>query len=337
MNAYIARDTAARAESFRPAVNKNVATGRMLYENAVIVTRKTQLEELTDRFNTAAQARFYLEHAGQPFDVIEQAHKHYHDVLNTVLSAIPRGVKSHVIERSYLPQYSFQKTDLVITIGPDGLVVNTAKYVGEQAIVAVNPDPTVIDGVLLSYTANRLGKNLPNLLTGEGSIKRVSMAQAQLNDGQELLAFNDLFIGARSHVSARYHLAQGQRGEDQSSSGVIVSTGAGSTGWLQSVYAGAAGVVQALGGNIVSPPNQGRLPWDTDHLMYAVREPFPSKASKATQIFGTISNKKPLVIQSQMAENGVIFSDGIESDYLHFNAGSTVTISLAKHKAHLVA
>lgn len=326
----------ARAETFRPVLNQSASTGHILYESAVIVTRKTQLEELTDRFNTIAQARFYLEHAGQCFDVIEHAHQQYQAVLNTIRRGIPKGVKTHVIERSYLPQYSFQKADLVITIGPDGLVVNTAKYVGEQAIVAVNPDPAHIDGVLLPYTANRLGKQLPEVLTGGANVKRVSMAQAQLNDGQSLLAFNDLFIGARSHVSARYHLAQGNNGEDQSSSGVIVSTGAGSTGWLQSVYAGASAVVHALGGHVVPPPNQGRLPWDTDHLMYAVREPFPSKLSQTSMAFGAVTDKKPLKITSHMAENGVIFSDGIESDYLQFNAGATVTISLAKHKANLV-
>lgn len=118
-----------------------IQTRKALYENVVIITRKTELEELTDRFNTVAQARFYLEHAGQAFTHIEQGHKVYHTALEGVRSAVPRGVKSHVIDRSYLPQYSFQESDLVITIGPDGLVVNAAKYVGEQAILAINPDP----------------------------------------------------------------------------------------------------------------------------------------------------------------------------------------------------
>ncbi len=333
MNIFAEAITTRRGREYRPAVQPQ----RALFENAVIVTRKTELEELTARFNTVAQARFYLEHAGQDFSSIEQVHQTYHAVLDGVRQIIPRGVKSHVIDRAYLPQYSFQGSDLVITIGPDGLVVNAAKYAGEQAILAINPDPARIDGVLLSYTAERIKQALPNVLKGEARIKSVSMAEAKLSDGQRLLAFNDLFVGARSHVSARYHLAQGKRGEDQSSSGVIVSTGAGSTGWLQSVYAGAAGVISALGGTVTPPPNHGRLPWDTNHLMFAVREPFPSKTSKTSNIFGVVTNNKPLVITSQMAGNGVIFSDGIETDYLKFNAGATATISLAKHKTRLVA
>jgi len=47
------------------AVSARASSARR--EKVVIVTRKTMLEELTVRFNTPGQARFYLEHAGQDF------------------------------------------------------------------------------------------------------------------------------------------------------------------------------------------------------------------------------------------------------------------------------
>lgn len=333
MNTFPHATTGRGGHSAHPAFQAN----KVLYENVVIVTRKTELEELTDRFNTVAQVRFYLEHAGQAFEPIAQQHATYQSALDQVRKTVPRGLKTHVIERGYLPQYSFQESDLVVTIGPDGLVVNAAKYVGEQPILAINPDPAHMDGILMAYTAARIGQAMTATINGESGFKHVSMAEASLDDGQSILAFNDLFIGTRSHVSARYRLEQGGSGEDHSSSGIIVSTGAGSTGWLQSVYAGAAGVIQALGGQILSPPNAGRLPWDTDHLMFAVREPFPSKVTQTNKVFGVVTKDEPLTITSHMAGNGVIFSDGIENDYLEFNAGSTATITLAKHKARLVA
>ena len=68
------------------------------------------------------------------------------------------------------------------------------------------------------------------------------MAQATLSDGQTLLAFNDLFIGRRSHASAFYTIEHAGQREVHSSSGVIVSTGAGSTGWLSSCYNMARGL-----------------------------------------------------------------------------------------------
>lgn len=309
---------------------------RAAYEKAVIVTRKTQLEELVARFNTIPQAQFYLEHAGQNFAPIAASHARYQSVLDGVRDTVPRGIKSQVIDRSFLPQFSFGAADLVIAIGPDGLVVNAAKYLDGQPILAVNPDPARIDGVLLPFSADQFANALSRTLSGEQPIQSVSMAQARLGDGQTLLGFNDLFIGARSHVSARYQIAQGERQEVHSSSGIIVSTGVGSTGWLRSVYTGAAAVVKALGGSVLLPPDDGRLPWDTDHLVYAVREPFPSKASQASMVFGTINADSPLTLTSQMAENGVIFSDGMEMDYLAFNAGSTATIGIAPRQARLV-
>lgn len=305
-------------------------------EKVVIVTRKTALEELVARFNTVGQAKFYLEHAGQDFAPIEAAHAQYHAVLEGVRALVPAGVKRQVIERGFLPQFTFGESDLVVTVGPDGLVVNTAKYLDGQPIVAVNPDPARIEGVLLPFTARSVQRPLVAAIGGEPKVRGVTMAQAALNDGQTLLAFNDLFVGVRSHVSARYRIAAGGQAEDQSSSGIIVSTGAGSTGWLKSVYTGAARIVQALGGSAEPPPDSGRFPWDAEKLVYAVREPWPSKSTGASLVYGVITKSRPLVITSHMADNGVIFSDGVENDFLAFNAGMTATIRVADRRANLV-
>lgn len=305
-------------------------------EKIVIVTRKTMLEDLIARFGTVGQARFYLEHAGQDFGAIEAAHERYHAVLDGVRSLVPPGVKLQIMDRAYLPQFTFGETDLVVTVGPDGLVVNTAKYLKDQPIVAVNSDPVRVEGVLLPFNARNLPQGISAAVFGEPRVRHVTMAESVLSDGQRLVAFNDFFIGANSHVSARYCLESEGKSEEQSSSGVLISTGAGSTGWLRSVYAGAARVVEALGGKVNPPPDGGRIPWDAEQLIYVVREPWPSKSTGATLVYGVITKEQPLIITSQMADNGVIFSDGIEADFLGFNTGLTATIRIADRKAHLV-
>jgi len=163
------------------------------------------------------------------------------------------------------------------------------------------------------------------------------MAQATLSDGQRLLAFNDLFVGVRSHVSAHYRVTHGERSEEHSSSGILISTGAGSTGWLRSVYAGAVRIVEAFGATVAPPEASGRFPWDAERLVFAVREPWPSKTTGSALVHGTITSDQPLVVTSQMAESGVIFSDGIEADYLAFTAGLTAVIGIAQKRANLVA
>jgi NAD kinase len=306
------------------------------YENVIIVTRKTELDDLVARFNTKAQAKFYLEQAGQSFERIEVAHAKHQHVLTKVRKAVPTTLKSQTIDRELVPRFTFGGADLVVTVGQDGLVSNTAKYLTGQPILAVNPDPERFDGILLPFTAETLEEQLYTTLYGELRAKKVTLAKAELKNGQSLLAFNDFFIGARSHVSARYKIEIGEREETQSSSGIIVSTGAGSTGWLQSVYAGAAGVVEALGGKVIPPPNGGRLNWESEHLIYSVREPFPSIATQATIVHGDFTSKTPLKVTSHMASNGIIFSDGVEADYLEFNSGAELTLSTAPQKALLV-
>ena len=306
------------------------------FETAVIVIRQTELDDLVARFATAPQARFYLEHAGQDFDHIEAAHERYKAVVSDVRAAIPRGMKCQLLDRASLPQFTFGDDDLVVVVGQDGLVSNTAKYLSGQPILAVNPDPDVYDGVLLPFTSRTFDAALQKALAGEMEIAGITLARTTLTDGQELLAFNDFFIGASSHVSARYEIHSGRQTEFQSSSGVIVSTGAGSTGWLQSVYRGAAGVVEALGGRVIPPPDEGRLNWGDDYLVFAVREPFPSKATGTSIVYGTITADSPLRITSHMGNNGVIFSDGVEADYLGFNHGAIATVGIAPHKARLI-
>ncbi len=78
------------------------------------------------------------------------------------------------------------------------------------------------------------------------------------------------------------------------------------------------------------------LPWDSEQLIYSVREPFPSDRTGTDLVFGHIKPDSPLKVVSHMPEEGVIFSDGIESDYLPFRAGVEATIGIAQKKGKLV-
>ncbi len=307
------------------------------FERVIIVTRRTELEELVARFSTVPQARFYLEHAGHAFDPVQAAHDTYMRGLDSLRRWIPSEIKQHSIDRDLVPRYDFDAHDLVVVIGQDGLVSNTAKYLSGQPILGINPNPELYDGVLLPFDTRTAKAGMASALAGRFNATSVTLAEARTSDGQSLLAFNDFFIGARSHISARYEIAHGKRHETQSSSGIIVSTGAGSTGWMRSVHAGAAGIFAALGDEAAPRPvPYTPLPWDTDNLIFAVREPFPSRATGTSLIGGRISHQNPLGVSSHMPGYGVIFSDGVEADFLAFNSGADVTVSIADKKARLI-
>ena len=307
-------------------------------EKVVVVTRKTALEDLVYRMNSKSQARFYLEQNSISFNEYERSDKQYQQAVQEVRHQLTGRLKLQFLDRDLLPTYQFGEHDLVVTLGQDGLVINTAKYLTCQPILALNPDPERIDGVLIPFVYTEARRWLERTLQQQVAIKPISMARAVLNDGQTLDAVNDLFIGPRTHGSARYLLEYAGRGEQQSSSGLIVSTGAGCTGWLRSITTGAWRVAQYFGALAGEPPSSELLAlgWDSDCLWFSVREPFLSKTSRADLVFGQIQRGQRLVITSQMPDYGVIFSDGIESDYLAFNSGTIAEVSLAERRAHLV-
>lgn len=309
----------------------------MDFEKIVLVTRKTRLEGLVERFNTIGQARFYLEHSGGDFSLYQREHDTYHASVDRLRAGLRDLAKFQEIERGFLPNFLFTENDIVVTVGIDGLVVNTAKYLDGQPLIAVNPDPAHIDGILLPFHVEQAAQVVGRVFKNQARAVQISMAEARLNDGQSLLAFNDIFVGVKSHVSARYLIRQEKKSEHQSSSGIIVSTGAGATGWLSSIFNMANGVWREFNAhddaNYLAPL---QLKWDEEKLVYVVREPFISKTSAADIVCGTITPATPLLLQSEMPEGGVIFSDGVETDFLSFNAGTTATIDLAKKKTRLI-
>lgn len=308
----------------------------MAFEKIILVTRKTRLEGLIERFNTAAQSRFYIEHSGGDFAFYQHEHDVYYRGLEQVRDALQKIQKVHQIERAFLPNYIFTAKDLVVTYGIDGLVVNTAKYLNGQPLVAINPDPNAIDGILLPFSVADTGQIVSTVMRGNFRTKAITMAQATTRDGQTLFAFNDLFIGIENHTSARYSLQQGSQQENQSSSGIIVSTGAGSTGWLSSFYNFTNGMLRQFGQEDLSYLPPLSLDWSSERLVFVVREPFSSKTSQATLVCGWILPNQPLVVESHMSKGGIIFSDGVTNDFLAFNAGAIATIGVADKKTHLV-
>ena len=310
-------------------------------EYAILIKKKTRLESLTTRFNTKAQSKFYIESSGGDFLQYEEEDEQFHYVFAEIQRRLSKVLKNKVIEHDFLPSFLFNDKQLIIVVGQDGLVANTAKYVNGLPIIAVNPDINRYDGVLLPFNADNFMYAVELVMSGRFNFKIANLAEARLNTHQRLLAFNDLFIGAASHISARYRISYNKYTENHSSSGVIVSTPAGATGWLSSVFNMSMGIQnfieQKTAKKSKSAPNRVIKTLADNELMFAVREPFLSKQSSVNLVAGILTENQPLIIESFMPNNGVIFSDGIESDFLQFNSGTIATIGIAPEKAVLVS
>jgi NAD kinase len=330
---------------------------RLSDNKIVVVTRPTRLAELVTRFNTVSQARFYIEHQGADFSDYLKEDETYHRALVEAQKILAQIGRVQTVDRGFLPNFVFAPNDTIVTLGQDGLVANTLKYLNGQPVIGVNPDPARWDGKLLRFKVPELATVVVEVMAHRRPTKTVTMAKATLNNGQTMYAVNDLFIGPRSHTSVRYTIQSGDWSEPQSSSGVIVSTGMGSTGWLKSLLTGAAAITQSAGSiraqqftdNLLTDKAGSRgqktnvrlqvkseFAWESNYLFFTVREPFLTQTTGASLVFGTITDQTPLRLQSQAAENGVIFSDGIERDFLEFNSGAQAVISIAERKGVLV-
>lgn len=329
---------------------------RDLRPGIAIVTRPTRMAGLRQRWATRGAVKFALVTAKRAVAArapaaagfSEQAlqssvEREYGDLVSEddayqaslagLSQALDFGLPVQFVDRNFLPNFDFARFEVVVVVGQDGLVANAAKYVGDVPIVAVNPDPQRIDGILLPFQLDAARDAVARVLAGRAQTRAVTLAEVNLHDGQRLLAFNDLFVGCSSHVSARYQLQVGPRQEQQSSSGILIATGAGSTGWLSSVFNMAAGIAQWLGGGTRERP---QMNWDDRRLVWAVREPFVSRSSQAELVIGQVSEGQELVVESLMPAAGVIFSDGVEADFLEFNTGAIARISVSGHRARLV-
>ena len=299
----------------------------------VIVKRKTRLEELKIRYNTFEQAKFYVEHLGADFSDYEKEHKNYYNALETVRRYAETNARVQEIDRDYIPNMIFGENDIVVALGQDGLVANLLKYLNGQPLIGVNPDIERYDGILLPFEAGDLQSMIPRVILGAYSKKQITMAQASTRDGQVLYAVNDFFLGINNHTSARYNINFNGSVENQSSSGVIISTGIGMTGWHRSVMAEFRGMARAFNlGGFEEPVYE----WDAKRLVFQVREPYPSRFTQAEMVYGEVTPDDSLTFVSNMTEGGVIFSDGILDDTIEFGAGMEVRVGIADRVGCLV-
>ena len=294
-----------------------------LSPRAVIVRRPTEYELLIAQHGTRAQAAFYLERQGNNVKDVENRHKHVDTALGTVRAQIPRSWRNIALMRDDLDRFVFEERDIIIAVGQDGLVANVAKYLDGQYVIGINPDRSAYEGVLVPHVPQAAGDLLADCIAERAPAELRTMVEAKIDDGQHLTALNELFIGHRSHQSARYRLAIGNKDEHQSSSGIIVATGTGATGWARSINLERNSVL--------------RLPAPEERaLAFFVREAFPGSGFKTDVTCGRLGLDDHLEITSEMNIGGVLFGDGIEDDRIEFTWGSVATIALSKKLLRLV-
>lgn len=289
-------------------------------QRIVLLTRPTAKQNFVSRFGTEGQMKFLLSQSFRgkvDLEVAEDQDSAQSVAVSRIRRAVPSDIKLVEIDRGMVAQFLFEPHDLVVAVGQDGLVANVAKYLDGQPLAGVNPDPSHIDGALLAFTVSTFVEALPAMLRDGRSFREATLAETVTSDQQTLLGFNEIFVGVPSHQSARYRIRHGKQEEVQSSSGLIVSTGSGSTGWLRSLRG-----------------DEGAFDPAAEELRFVVREAWPGRGYGATLVEGVVTAGEQLFIESRM--DGVIFADGIEDDAIRFDAGITASFAPSLRRARLL-
>jgi len=294
-----------------------------LVPRVVVVTRQTEYAALLARHGTREQARFFLATRGRTLEEVEGVDHLLRRAVETVQADIPIDWRRARVDRADLDRFLFEPDDVVIAVGQDGLVANTAKYLSGQLVIGCNPDRGRYEGVLVRHAAGEVAELLAAAAAGKAPVKERTMVEARLDDGLRLLALNEIFVGHRSHQSARYVLRSGEQSERQSSSGIVVTTGTGATGWGRSIS------LERHSALTMPAPQDAAL-------AYFVREAWPSVATGASLTEGRIEAAEALLVSSEMDDGGVVFGDGIEADNLEFSWGRQLAVGVAQERLRLV-
>ncbi|OIK27479.1 NAD(+)/NADH kinase [Streptomyces malaysiense] len=292
-----------------------------LAPRAVLVHRTTEYEELVARYGTHGQAAFVLAARGRDIAEIAARHQGTRRALAEVAAAVPLTWRQARVERADLERFLFAPEDVAVVVGQDGLVANVAKYLTGQPVIGIDTDPGRNPGVLVRHRPRDAAK----LLAAPGGCDELTMVEAVADDTQRLVALNEIYLGAAGHQTARYRLGlDGDRGvvEAQASSGVLVGTGTGATGWLRSLW-------QERGARLPLPsPTEPRLVW-------FVREAWPSPATGTSLVSGQLDTRAALTLTVE-SDRLIAFGDGIETDALQLTWGQRVRVGVWGERLRLV-
>ena len=181
---------------------------------------------------------------------------------------------------------------LVVVVGGDGTLLDASHWTKRVPVLGVNSDP----GRSVAHYSGCEVEGFPRVLDeyGRGRLKPVSLPRLSLSLNGKTLKWpvlNDVLVAAKGPAAtSRYVLRVGGKEEEQMSSGIWISTAAGSTAASMSA-----------GGRPLPPTRKV--------FQYVVREPFEGKLGPRRLLKGVLPKGKSLEIDSYMRE-GMLYIDG---------------------------
>ncbi|MFN8575517.1 MAG: NAD(+)/NADH kinase [Candidatus Sericytochromatia bacterium] len=247
---------------------------------------------------------------------LKDSHDTHQLTVDTIIEKLSnRGISLDVIFRGDLKP--IENYDLVITTGGDGTILETSKYIKDTPILGVNSDPVGSVGFFTGSTKDDFEEKIT--LVENDKINKVLINRIQLklnNEPIKDLVLNDVLIThSIPAATSRYVLRINGYEENHRSSGIWISTAAGSTAAIRS----AGGFPLAI---------------ESEAIQYIVREFYDRGSNKFKLLGGVYNFSDNIEIISQM-RLGRIYIDGPYFDY-PFTVGDKVTFHKSDYPLQLL-
>ncbi|HLC60570.1 MAG TPA: NAD(+)/NADH kinase [Candidatus Nanoarchaeia archaeon] len=244
-------------------------------------------------------------------------------IYKSTLDKVKKTLKKYRIDynladRDKLKHEQFSNRDLIIAVGGDGTFLRAAQFVASQPMFGVNADVGSKEGFFMSSDKNNFELILKKILQNKIYIKKFPRLEAFINNKKiETLALNELFIGPKkAYHAAKYILESGGKKERQKSSGVLVTTPAGSYAWAK-----ACGIKT--------------MHLDSKNFQFVVREPYEGKVFRNYKLKnGILKPNQNIKILSEMLD-GIIVADSVGMEH-SFKNGSKAAVKLSKNGLNVV-
>ncbi len=254
----------------------------------------------------------------------KDSHEFHYEVLKELKNFLKdKGLRYRALYRSKSIDYT--PYDLVISVGGDGTFLEAARRVKNQPILGINSDPAHSVGNFCTANPKTFRRILNRFFTNKA--KRVALSRIKLrlngkfvgvdpSTSSGLCAVNDILVGHRNPAAmSRYWIKIGRVKEEHRSSGLWISTPAGSTG-----------AIRSAGGKVLAKTSA--------KIQYIPRELYHGHGVKYALRGGTVSSKQTITVGSLMRD-GAIYVDGPHFR-IPFKYGDVLEISRSSRSLRMI-
>ncbi|MEO1269415.1 MAG: NAD(+)/NADH kinase [Myxococcota bacterium] len=276
----------------------------------LVVHKRSALEEYrrADAAQGHTNTEELLEAGSEAVARLRPSHERHQLSLDQVRAELEQRSWPHdVVYRGELESVSGY--DLIVTVGGDGTVLDVSHRLTDATpLLGVNSDPVSSVGYFCATTGADFAETLTGVISG--SVKAFELSRFRIAINDVLIdppVLNDILIAdGNPAATSRYILEVASHREEHRSSGIWVSTPAGSTAAIRS----AGGIVLPLGSQL---------------LQYLVREPYLPPHGRYNLLGGVQPIGDGLTVISRM-RTGCVFLDGPHAVY-NVAMGDRIAIS----------